>query len=1091
MIRRRNVAAALLAGTIAAVLGATTPAGAEAAPAPAQKGSRASESVSITLITGDRVVVSAQGGTAIERAPGRAGVRFVNQTSEGHRLVIPVDALPLLRQGRLDKRLFDLTALTEFGYTGDRDLPLLLSYEKSANARAAVDASARVSRDISGLGMLAVRASRAKKADLWNSLTRGAATDRSLSPGVDKVWLDGKRTLALDTAVAQVGVPAAWQQGLDGTGVTVAVLDSGIDAGHPDFAGRIVANENFLEGSAADDIDGHGTHVASIIAGSGAASGGKYRGVAPGAKLAVGKVCEGNYCDESAILAGMQWAAQKAPVVNMSLSGPDSPEVDPLEQAVEDLTAAYGPLFVLSAGNQGLLGSRTIGSPAAADSGLAVGAVDDQDHLAGFSSRGPRLGDGAIKPDITAPGVGIVAARAAAGHAGAPVSDRYTSLSGTSMATPMVAGAAAIVTQQHPGWSSRQRKTLLMGAAQPGEGIDVFAQGAGRLDVARAVRQTISVDEGSVSFGEQEWPHTDDTPVTKTLTYRNGGTTPVTLTVAVDGDADTFTVAATSLTVPAGGTATTTVTSDTRGEGPDGIRSARVVATAPGDVRVETPTAVEREVESYDVTFRHLGRDGLLNLNYWDLLIGLDTPQSYQLYDGEEAQTVRLPKGRYGLIGNVYGETDTTMLVQTSFVADTTRTVTLDARQAGPVTIRVPRADARQATAKVDAYWTGRNAGFTTESVVPGDLHVGQIGPATAVTGFQSSISSVFARWKNDAEGFLDSPYTYETSYTRQGVFYTGFDKQVTAAELATVKAHYAREADGATGAKYNWPVVGTVSGGTVGLPFSLPFERTEYLGTQGGVQWSTTFEQQVQTDPEYGPERVTQTAGPAQAFTAGRVYQQDWNRAVFAPLDPGVADGDLDTVFRKGDTIEASIPLFGEGAGHWGQRYLTDSARTALYAGGVLIGETTSLDGEFAVPAERRDYRLEMSATSPAPHRLSTAVSGLWTFSSANGDTRLPLSTVRFSPSLDSNNAAPAGTFTVPVTVTPLAGSAATANRTLTAQFSVDDGKTWRSASVSADRRTLRVTNPAAGYLSLRVNATDRTGNTATVTVIRAYAVK
>ena len=142
-----------------------------------------------------------------------------------------------------------------------------------------------------------------------------------------------------------------------------------------------------------DDTVGHGTHVASTIAGSGAASGGKYRGVAPDATLLFGKVCENDGCTDSAILAGMQWAAveQHAAVVNMSLGGGDTPEVDPLEEAVETLTAQTGTLFVIAAGNDGVDGS--VGSPGTADAALTVGAVDRDDELADFSSRGPRVGD--------------------------------------------------------------------------------------------------------------------------------------------------------------------------------------------------------------------------------------------------------------------------------------------------------------------------------------------------------------------------------------------------------------------------------------------------------------------------------------------------------------------------------------------------------------------------------------------------------------------------------------------------------------------------------------------------------------------------
>lgn len=1086
----RRLSTVLLTVGAAAALTAAVP----LAAGQAWSGTRTPANVdSVTLITGDRVIMSSH-GTAVERAPGRAGVRFVRETMDGDQYVIPVDALPLLRAGRLDRQLFDLTALRQFGYTSDKELPLLLQYPETgknkgpAGVRAAVNAKARVSRDLAGVGMLAVRAPRTARADLWTSLTSGTASARTLRPGIERVYLDGKLTISDDVSNPQIGAPTAWQQGLDGTGVTVAVLDTGIDATHPDFTGKIVASQNFTAEPSTDDLSGHGTHVASTIAGSGAESGGKYKGVAPGAKLAIGKVCESSgYCDESSVLAGMQWAAQVAPVVNMSLSMYDTPDIDPLEQAVDDLTAADGTLFVIAAGNRGGLGKGTIMSPGTADAALTVGAVDEKDQLAVFSSRGPVGDDEMIKPDITAPGVGIIAARAANGHEGEPAADGYVSMDGTSMATPHVAGAAAIITEQHPGWSPEQRKTLLMGAAQPSAGTSVFDQGAGRLDVARAVHQTVSVDEGSLSFGKQAWPHNDDQPVTKTLTYRNGGSAPITLTLAIQGDTDTFSVAATSLTVPAGGTATTSVTCDTSGAGTDGPKSGWVVATGPGDVRVETPLGVDREVEMHDVTIRHIGRDGQPNTNYWTSLIGLDGTGTYQFYLGEEAETIRVPKGTYGVLGLVYGTADTTMLVQTSLVIDGTTTITLDARQGQPVKITPPRADARQAMAEIGAFWTGNNAGGFADSIVPGDLYTAQIGPQTKQDEFVASVQSVFAQWRNDDDGFLNSPYTYETIYVRGGTFYTGFDKQISPAELTTVKASYAREADGASGVAYNWPVVAGNGYGAVGLPFSLPFERTEYIGGSGSDGWMSEFDQVVQADPDSFPVTVSQSSAPMRQFQPGTVCQQDWNRAVFAPSTAG----DVDVAVRDQNTIAVSIPLFDDGSGRQIVSSI-DSAHLALFANGARVAGYDSDHGQFEVPAAKTNYRLEMSATRAAPFRLSTSVSGAWTFSSSNGDTRLPLSTVRFSPRLNANNAAAAGAFTVPVSVERTASSAATSNRTLTAQFSVDDGKTWQPAIVtgSGDKRIMQLTNPATGFVSLRVNATDTAGNTTAVTVIRAYAI-
>jgi len=1087
-MRLRRLPAALLAAVTTVALVAVAPAGASAAPAPGA--AAAPGPVSVTLITGDRVTVGANGGLSVQTGPGRDGVRFVGRTRNGHRYVIPVDALPLLRDNRLDQRLFDLTALRDFGYTGDAELPLLIAYPegRTRSARSAAGGTARVVRDLPGVNALAVRAARAARAELWTSLTGGTPSARSLTPGVDRVYLDGKRKVSLDVSVPQIGAPAAWRAGLDGTGVKVAVLDSGIDATHPDFAGRIAAAENFSAARTADDEVGHGTHVASIIAGSGARSGGRYRGVAPGAQLVIGKVCESLWCEESAILAGMEWAAPLAPVVNLSLGGGDLPGIDPLEQAVEDLTAAYGSLFVIAAGNAG--GTATVGSPGSADSALTVGAVDDEDQLADFSSRGPRVGDDAIKPDITAPGVDIVAAKAANGVIGDPAADGYVSLSGTSMATPHVAGAAAILTQQHPGWSPRQRKTVLMGAAQPTDGVDVFGQGAGRVDVARAIRQTVSVDEGSVSFGRQLWPHADDVPVTKTVTYRNAGAAPVTLSLALDTESAAFSVAATALTVPAGGTATTTITADTRVGEPDGFRTGRLVATGPGDLRVETPFAVNQEVESYDVKLRHVGRDGAPAADYLTVFTNLADGTTYEVSGPGPDPTVRLPKGEYGMFSWIYGADDFTMLVTPKRVVASATTIRLDARQGEPMLITVPRKDARPTLIAANADWIGEEFGIgaTALSEEYGDTFLAQVGPRTKVDGFFGSINAAFA--KLDGGSAQDSPFTYDLGYLRKGSFYTGFTRHVRPADLATIKARYAQEATGVEGVKSNFAVLDENLGGwSVLLPFRLPFERTEWVNTDGPVRWAPEFYQQLPPEGEEFPEWISWLFGPAQRFHGGATYRQEWNRAVFAP---SVA-GDVDTAVRAGDLIAVGLPLFSDGAGHLGGS-LTEAARTALYAGDTLIGEEASDYAEFEVPAAEQAYRLEVSASRGAPFRLSTTVSGTWTFRSGHGTGRLPLSTVRFSPKLDERNAAPAGrAYDIPITVERPAGAGAGRNRTLTAEVSYDDGRTWRAAAVrgTGDQRIARVTHPAgAGFASLRVHATDTRGNTAGITVIRAYGI-
>lgn len=291
----------------------------------------------------------------------------------------------------------------------------------------------------------------------------------------------------------------------------------------------MIESKNFSTAADATDHFGHGTHVASIAAGTGAKSNGKYKGVAPGARILNGKVLDDNGSgDDSGILIGMEWAAaQGADVVNLSLGGQDTPEIDPLEAEVNKLSAEKGILFAIAAGNSG---PESVGSPGSADAALTVGAVDDKDKLAYFSSTGPR-GDGAIKPDVTAPGVDITAAAAKGSFIDQEVGENppgYLPLSGTSMATPHVAGAAAILKQEHPDWGYAELKGALTGSAKGGK-YSPFQQGSGRIQVDKAIKQTVIADPVSVSFGTQLWPHTDDKPDTKPLTYRNLGTKDVTL----------------------------------------------------------------------------------------------------------------------------------------------------------------------------------------------------------------------------------------------------------------------------------------------------------------------------------------------------------------------------------------------------------------------------------------------------------------------------------------------------------------------------------------------------------------------------------
>ncbi|WP_055701308.1 S8 family serine peptidase, partial [Streptomyces silaceus] len=387
----------------------------------------------------------------------------------------------------------------------------------------------------------------------------------------------------------------------------VAVLDTGVDAGHPDLKGRVTESKSFIAGEEVADRNGHGTHVASTVGGSGAASdGNKEKGVAPGASLAVGKVLsDEGFGSESEIIAGMEWAAKDidAKIVSMSLGSQEASDgTDPMAAAVNSLSKETGALFVVAAGNTGAPSS--IGSPGAADSALTIGAVDSADEAAYFTSQGPRAGDHALKPDLSAPGVDILAARSRlTGGDGF-----YTEMSGTSMATPHVAGVAALLAEKHPDWPGARIKDALMSGSRQLD-ASAYALGAGRVSVPDVLDADVTAT-GSLDLGFYGWPYDDNKPVDKTLTYTNSSDKAVELSLAAQGGAEgVVALADTTLTVPAHGTASTTVTGD-GAKAPVGNTSGAVVASAGGKKVAHTAFGLVKEEERYTLTVHVKDRDG-------------------------------------------------------------------------------------------------------------------------------------------------------------------------------------------------------------------------------------------------------------------------------------------------------------------------------------------------------------------------------------------------------------------------------------------------------------------------------------------------
>ncbi|WP_405886623.1 S8 family serine peptidase [Streptomyces longwoodensis] len=663
-----------------------------ARPADATSPQAAGAARTVTLVTGDRVTVTGLAGghrtVTVQRPRGAAGA-VRTQSDDGEITVVPDEARPYLRAGTLDRRLFDVGALLRqgLGDSATGELPLILTH--APGARAVTPRSAERTRTLPSIRGIAVDA--AKGRDFWDEFTRHGS-------GIGAVWLDGRVTADMAESNARIGTPAAWAAGLTGKGVTVAVLDTGVDLGHPDLADRVGVSRSFVEGEEVADRNGHGTHVTSTVGGSGAASDGREKGVAPGAALAVGKVLgDQGSGSESQIIAGMEWAARevRADVVSLSLGTTEpSDGTDPMARAVDTLSAETAALFVVAAGNTGTPSS--IGSPGAADAALTVGAVDSADRPAPFTSAGPRHGDNALKPDLSAPGVDILAARSRLTDGSGP----YTTLSGTSMAAPHVAGVAALLAEQHPDWSGARLKDALMSTSAPLD-APAYTVGAGRVSVPDAIGARVTAT-GSADLGFHRWPPATDRPVTRTLTYANSSGTDTVVRLSVTGAPEgVVTLADATLTVPAHGTASTTVTGDAT-RAPAGLTSGRVEAVdATGTPLAHTAFGLVKEDERYTLTVHVKDRDGApaaADLAVQLLAPGADATSEHVGDTG--TLTLRLPPGTYGLtsfldVRGSHGADSLGLgfLAAPEVVLDQDREVTLDGRR-----LREVRADVGRRT---------------------------------------------------------------------------------------------------------------------------------------------------------------------------------------------------------------------------------------------------------------------------------------------------------------------------------------------------------------------------------------------------------
>jgi len=1027
----------------------------------AQAAAASPQSYSVTLITGDWVsVTEVPGGRpaihiTAAKWPGRPQVAF-HTTYDGDRIrVVPSDVARLVNRV-LDPALFDVKALAEVG-----------------DLRVIVRGGQGTGKALPSIGARAEKLTPAQAQAIGASLAR--------NQGPQRVWLDTiaraeSTPTSLDRNLTQIGAPQAWAQGLSGTGVRVAVLDTGVDPTHPDLVKKLAKAENFTSSPTADDRNGHGTHVASILAGDGTAASGRRSGVAFGAELLSGKVLGDDGTGSlSGIIEGMQWAAdQGARIVNMSL-GTDAPSdgSDPLSQAIDSLTASHGTLFVVSAGNRGP-GPSTIGAPAAATSALTVGAVDDHDRVAAFSSRGPRPADQAIKPELSAPGVDIIAARASGTDLGEPVGARYTRLSGTSMAAPHVAGAAALLAQHHPQWTGKELKALLVGAASPTKD-GVFDAGAGRLDLPKALPQNVIAAQPTLSFGFVAYPPSPQAP--RPITLTNKGGTPVTVDLAARIRGIETKVTPARLTIPPRGSASADVSIAV--DNPE--FGAFGGAVSAGGLTV--PLGVFKEPVHHLVHLRALDRLGTSRVETLAWLVNLDDirlspADPILLTDG--AATARVRPGHYTITAAIPtleegdpppedGAPGADDLITTSVsiataadvAVDGERDLVLDARDARLLSASVAGAqttpvDVHVFVAAQDKAGNGTVLAYQTsaQDVIEGKLFVE---PTTPARHGRLELSS---KWRLDT---VDGGPTYDLLFAG-GAFPPNLQYVADPAGLARIDTLY-RAPVGYREGRFAFTAVNPVSIAVLQQAPVSPAHRFEFLSAGTRQSWFQCV------NVIAAEEGIGGYCQPQATYHPGETARKDWLRA---PLRTRAG------AFRTERQLFIGLDELADDAGSAGSisGHAFEFRSYTLSRNGKLIDEGVDPIGGHAVPPGPATFTLTRSLRlRPGLLPLSTRVESSWTFTSPEG-----ILDAAVHVPVDASNTVPGGGTTLEVTTARQA--------TATLELSYDDGQTWIPVALQrfGSGRSRATVDLQLGPVSLRTTARDGNGNHTTQTVIAAF---
>jgi hypothetical protein len=671
--------------------------------------------------------------------------------------------------------------------------------------------------------------------------------------------------------------------------------------------------------------------------------------------------------------------------------------------------------------------------------------------------------------------------------------------SGTSMATPHVAAAAAILAQAHPGWDGERLKTALTSTAQP-IAASIYGQGAGRLDVTRAIAQPVYVAAGNLGFGFLTWPN-EQAAMARAVTLHNDGDAAVVLDLALritdergnPAPAGMFTLDTSRVSLPPGERRDVTVTMQPLAR-TAGLYGGWLEASNES-VRVVAAIGAEQEPERYELRLRQTWRTGKPAIDAFAYVVETVTGdlQLIETFGATGIVTLRMPPGTYTVIARLGDEPDEdgtltqqAILIESEIALAADTSIELDAARALPLTVSVDRPGAKVIDPLL--WMSMRGSAYGIGFLLP-VLQEAYLTPTRPVVSHELTAVTAFTVFPADSE--TGAPYRYDLTFQSEGsIPSTAY--RVRDRELARVDAHYHTQGVPLEALRVNWTDVDGLGGflserlRTV----ALPWRRTEYFSPG----FSRRSILSLQAPGATGGDEVKVT----HRHDAG-TYALAWNAA---PIGPGFGDPmQFEGITFWSDILIVNPGLFSPGGG--GQDALT-------YSADGLTGSLTAWrDGEevghhenpgfvgFAVPPGRARYAIEVDAQRRvAWSTLESDVHVRWELTTeppgGGIPVGLPIMVVRATGPVDESSVAPAGVpYALRLEVDHQVGSSPVTDLRL--DVSYDEGATWRRAPVvriGNQGFALLVHPRRAGTVSLRARASDAAGATVEHTTIQSYRI-